>query len=129
MQLNRNYGAKRHGDGDNHGPSFIVGLGAYAVGETWVMDESGDTDMPVMEAMRGWPQLKVGSMARGRKVSIHNRWFRFDSTVPHAVLPYQGNRLSIVYFTRSKYLVFGNHAMVVYSASPARRRATLSRGA
>ena len=37
-------------------------------------------------------------------VSIRNKWFKFDGTVPHAVLPFDGNRLSIVYFTLSKYL-------------------------
>ncbi|MCP4239315.1 MAG: hypothetical protein GY772_02025, partial [bacterium] len=31
-------------------------------------------------------------------------WFAFDGTVPHCVLPFQGNRISIVYFTHAKYL-------------------------
>ncbi|MCP4243486.1 MAG: hypothetical protein GY772_23270, partial [bacterium] len=34
---------------------------------------------------------------------IRDSWFAFDGTVPHCVLPFQGNRLSIVYFTRAKY--------------------------
>ncbi len=32
--------------------------------------------------------------------SIRDSWFAFDGTVPHCVLPFQGNRSSIVYFTR-----------------------------
>ena len=44
--------SQMHVDGNYHGPSFIVGLGACAGGVLWVLDESGDTDMLVVEAMR-----------------------------------------------------------------------------
>ena len=50
-------------------------------------------------------QLAVGSKVKGRKVDIHNRWYRFDGTELHGTLQYWGrDRLSIVFFTRSGWL-------------------------
>ncbi len=53
-----------------------------------------------MATPEGWLQDQIKGIVR----SIRDSWFAFDGTVPHCVLPFQGNRISIVYFTRAKYL-------------------------
>ena len=63
-----------------------------------------DAILEVKDNMRGWPQLNVGTKVRSEKNSIRNKWLAFDGTIPHAVFPFEGTRVSIVYFTRSKYL-------------------------
>lgn len=105
MQLNRNYGARMHVDGNNHGYSYIIALGEYEGGDLWVYDPvNGDTEMEVKDALRGYRELKVGSKVRGKLHNIRYKWLRFDGNTPHAVLPFSGTRLSIVYFTRNGWL-------------------------
>jgi len=115
LQLNRNYSAKLHVDGNNHGASSIIGLGNYIGGELWVMDQQdpfgapgpGDYQLKVEETLRGWPELTASEnknrFAKGKLTNIQGTWLRFDGTVPHYVLPFRGSRISIVYFARSKY--------------------------
>ena len=38
LQINYNYAAKKHVDGNNIGPSHIISLGDHAGGELWVAD-------------------------------------------------------------------------------------------
>jgi len=116
LQLNRNYPAKLHVDRNNHGPSYIIGLGNYTGGELWIMDQHdpfgepgpGDFQLTVEEPLRGWPELTApenkGRLVKGKISNINGTWKRFDGTVPHRVLPFKGSRISIVYFTRSKYM-------------------------
>ena len=63
--------------GNNHGPSMIIGLGEYTGGELWQYDPSGDYEMVV----------------KGD-----------NGNAPHAALPFEGNRMTIVYFTRKNWL-------------------------
>ena len=43
MSSARNYATKMHVDGNNEGPSQIVGFGDYTGGEVWLYDpEKGD---------------------------------------------------------------------------------------
>ena len=37
MQLNRDYAAKMHVDGNNHGPSMVIALGDFLGGQLWSM--------------------------------------------------------------------------------------------
>ena len=46
-------------DGNNHGPSYIIGLGDYTGGEVWILDEeNGTVEVELPCTMRGWPQLR-----------------------------------------------------------------------
>ncbi|CAJ1421142.1 unnamed protein product [Effrenium voratum] len=102
MQCNSMYSARLHVDKNNHGPSQIIGLGPYTGGELWVyQEEGGNIPMVVTEPLRGYPHLTVGKVIYGRLHSIRNAWFSFDGRVPHSAMPFEGDRLSIVYFTRS----------------------------
>ena len=42
IQLNRDYAAKMHVDGNNHGPSYIFATGQFTGGQLWIMDEDID---------------------------------------------------------------------------------------
>lgn len=81
IQVNKDYAAALHVDGNNSWDSIIVGLGDYAGGQLWV-----DT----------------GRTAHGTLVDVHNRWHRFCGAHPHCVLPFTGRRYTLVYFTRAR---------------------------
>ncbi len=49
----------------------------------------------------GYPtELELGSKCRDKVVSIQNARSQFDGTVSHMVLPFEGGRVSLLYFTR-----------------------------
>ena len=70
IQFNRGYSAKLHVDGNNEGPSYIIGLGDYTGGELWIMDENGDHEAIVQNKMLGWKNLEVGTRIKGRLINI-----------------------------------------------------------
>lgn len=104
IQLNRDYAAKMHVDGNNHGPSYIIGFGDYKGGELWMMDKDGDVEMEVTESLRGFPQFKVGEKVKGSLVNINKHWVKFDGNLPHQAMPFKGHRISIVYFSRKGFI-------------------------
>ncbi|CAE7938265.1 lkhA [Symbiodinium necroappetens] len=104
MQLNKNYATKMHVDANNHGPSFIIGLGDYKGGEVWIYDENGTVEMELPCTLRGWSHLRPGQKVPGRLEDCRNKWLKFDGNTPHMTMPYQGSRISIVYFTRKGWL-------------------------
>ena len=95
---------------DDAGSAVTAGTGTGG-GQLWAYDPKGDVQMDVPRSTRstGWPKLTSATMAPGFPHDIRHKFFEFDGTVPHAVLPYIGNRLSFVYFTRSKYLTTDAH--------------------
>ncbi|CAK0814276.1 unnamed protein product, partial [Prorocentrum cordatum] len=101
IQLNYNYNAKMHVDKNNHGPSYIIGLGSYTKGGLWIYDPNGtDFQKVTVSKLPGYPHLREGDMAPGFVVDIKDRWLRFDGTIPHMALDFEGTRISIVYFSR-----------------------------
>eukprot|EP00434_Breviolum_minutum_P039609 symbB.v1.2.035177.t2/scaffold4679.1/size42772/5 len=85
VQLNKNYATKMHVDGNNHGPSYIIGLGDYTGGEVWILDEeNGTVEVELPCTMRGWPHLRPGTKVKGRLEDC--------------------SRISIVFFTRRGWL-------------------------
>jgi len=103
IQLNRNYSAKMHVDGNNHGWSMIIGLGDYEGGDLWIYDPEGAEKMQVKDPLRGYPELKPGTWIPGKRVNIKNKFVKFDGNQPHAALPFDGTRMSLVFFTRKKW--------------------------
>lgn len=100
VQLNKDYATKMHVDGNNHGPSFIIGLGDYTGGEVWILDENGTVEVEIPCTLRGWPHLRPGTKVKGRLEDCHNKWVKFDGNTPHMTMPYKGSRISLVFFTR-----------------------------
>ena len=82
-------------------------------GQLWAYDPKGDVQMEVPQGAKltGWPKLTPETMAPGFPHDIRHKFFEFDGVVPHAVLPYTGNQLSIVYFARSKYLTIDGQVL------------------
>jgi hypothetical protein len=98
--LNKGYAADMHVDSGNEGDSFLMGLGDYCGGELWVAASDGDHLMEVKSAMTGWP-CRAGQRVRGWTHDIKEGWLVFNGKIPHAVLPFQGNRISVVAFTKT----------------------------
>ena len=50
------------------------------------------------------PPLEPGEKARGKVHDCHDKWVKFDWTVPHCTLSFKGKRYTIVYFTHKNRL-------------------------
>ena len=74
-------------DTNNHGPSYIIGLGDSKGGDlcTYDPDRNGNHEMEIAEPIRGRPHLKPGMKVWGNLVSISNKWVKFNGNNPHAV--------------------------------------------
>merc|ERR1712080_20865 len=107
LNVNCDYAAKRHRDGNNFGPSLIKAFGSFTGGDLNVFPED-DRSTP-LEALR--PNGKV-------QFDIKNGLAMFNGNSAHEVESFQGNRFSIVYFT------LGCHA----EASPADKAGLRSLG-
>jgi len=92
--LNVNFGATLHRDSNNdsESASTIVAGGEYEGGELFVEDEAGAATY-----VRG-----DGSVVRGENHDIRRCFLTFDGAERlHAVLPYTGFRISVVFFSLS----------------------------
>lgn len=59
-------------------------LSLHMINHLWIMDETGSYELEVGADLTGWPELRAGSKVRGRLMNIHNRFARFNGSVPHA---------------------------------------------
>eukprot|EP01050_Picozoa_sp_SAG11_P025088 SAG11_NODE_5549_length_1528_cov_764.609517_2_plen_222_part_01 len=90
IQINKNPPQNCHIDGNNEGPSYIIGLGNYS--------------HTAQECYGGWLWIE----GRG-PVNIKNKWVKFDGNIPHGTIGnYVGTRYSLIYFTRHNFDRFGN---------------------
>ena len=92
INVNYDYGARIHRDGNNLGVSLTKSFGCFAGGELLYWGED-DGSTP------------LGRMRREDACAIdsHNGLLLFDGRRAHAVAPYEGERYSLVYFTVPKY--------------------------
>ena len=103
LQINYNYAAKKHVDGNNIGPSHIISLGDHAGGELWVADTFVEK-----ENDKGEKVLRGGG---GESViKCHRAWKLFDGNSEHYTMPFRAapgkaapTRISIVAFSHSSY--------------------------
>ena len=63
------------------------------------LHRDGDVHIKVEKEIHGASWAKVGSTIPGRLYDIRNKLVPFDGKQPHMVMPFQGSRISIVYFT------------------------------
>mmetsp|Transcript_33829 Transcript_33829/g.93450 ORF Transcript_33829/g.93450 Transcript_33829/m.93450 type:complete len:722 (+) Transcript_33829:93-2258(+) len=88
LNLNCNYAAKRHRDGNNFGPSMIKAFGDFTGGELNIFsqdDKSRSLDcLPLEDKM---------------KVNLRSQLMMFNGNSAHEVDDFTGNRFSVVYFT------------------------------
>ena len=80
IQVNKDYAAELHVDKKDAGDSRIIGLGPYRGGQLWVDDGS--------------------HAGKGRVADIRGRWLGFDGNLPHKVLPFEGRRYTLVFFSK-----------------------------
>jgi hypothetical protein len=85
IQVNYNYAAKKHVDGNNIGPSYITSLGSHSGGQLWTADQG--------------------------VIDCRGRWRLFDGNKEHATEPFApvahaegpGERISFIAFAHGSY--------------------------
>ena len=103
IQLNNGYASAMHVDGNNEGPSIILALGEFKGGQVWAYDPSGLEMREVTRKLRGFPDVQIGEKLPGKIISIHNKPFKFDGTLPHATESFEGERYSLVFFVHRSW--------------------------
>eukprot|EP00929_Paragymnodinium_shiwhaense_P123499 TRINITY_DN9741_c0_g2_i1.p1 TRINITY_DN9741_c0_g2~~TRINITY_DN9741_c0_g2_i1.p1 ORF type:complete len:1978 (+),score=630.39 TRINITY_DN9741_c0_g2_i1:207-6140(+) len=100
LQLNRNYCAKMHVDGNNAGPSWSMAVGPFTGGLLWTADGSDACNVAeqVPQKLKGYPDLEVGECILGRLLDTRQPKL-FNGCEPHLVTEMVGERISIVAFT------------------------------
>ncbi|CAE7031519.1 unnamed protein product, partial [Symbiodinium microadriaticum] len=88
LNLNCNYAARRHRDGNNFGPSMIKALGDYKGGELSVWPEDDKST-----------NLKALPYDKKVTLDISKNLVLFNGNTAHEVEDFEGNRFSVVYFT------------------------------
>mmetsp|Transcript_60780 Transcript_60780/g.113643 ORF Transcript_60780/g.113643 Transcript_60780/m.113643 type:complete len:445 (-) Transcript_60780:309-1643(-) len=96
INLNANYGAVRHRDGNNEGPSVIRAFGKFKGGSLkyWPKDKKTKARRPSVETLKE---------KDCKTINIFKRTLVFDGTRSHEVEPFEGTRYSIVFFTCMGY--------------------------
>jgi len=90
LNLNCNYAAKRHRDGNNLGPSMIKAFGAFTGGEL----STFPSDDKSVELERLPEEDRV-------RCNIKSHLCMFNGNSAHEVSDFTGKRFSVVYFTAS----------------------------
>mmetsp|Transcript_82440 Transcript_82440/g.145454 ORF Transcript_82440/g.145454 Transcript_82440/m.145454 type:complete len:523 (+) Transcript_82440:64-1632(+) len=108
IQLNRNYAAREHVDGNNLGPSWLIALGDFTTGgELFVEDPAGSEVHRLRDDVwsgNTW-RLRQGELCRGKSLQAHNCWARFDGRRMHFVREYSGgDRYSLVFFCAARHM-------------------------
>eukprot|EP00933_Yihiella_yeosuensis_P035971 TRINITY_DN2966_c0_g2_i1.p1 TRINITY_DN2966_c0_g2~~TRINITY_DN2966_c0_g2_i1.p1 ORF type:complete len:487 (-),score=123.84 TRINITY_DN2966_c0_g2_i1:185-1645(-) len=93
INLNCDYAAKLHRDGNNFGPSFISAVGDFTGGELCYFPED-DRQCDKLERL---PQSKKVQLPIKDSLAL------FNGNCGHSVNDFKGNRFSIVYFTCGCY--------------------------
>ena len=88
----------------NCGPSALISMGDHTGGESWVWDEEGDSWIRATKTIQHW--CKEGDWIRGSLVKIHNTLTIIDGCRPHCVMPYTGERFSLVFFVHNSGVAY-----------------------
>jgi len=90
FNLNKNYAAKIHRDGNNFGPSMIAAFGNFTGGALkYYTFDDGNVDLDELDAKRD----------EARELNLKNGLALFNGNTAHAVNDFQGTRFSVVFFT------------------------------
>lgn len=88
LNLNKNYGARMHRDGNNFGPSMIAAFGKFSGGELNYWSE--DNKSCKLEELPAKPT---------QKFQLGDGLALFNGNSAHSVNSFEGQRFSVVYFT------------------------------
>merc|ERR1712117_416354 len=90
LNLNKNYAAKLHRDGNNFGPSMIAAFGDFTGGElNYYPDDDG----------KGEPDKLLKDKHKTESFDLGKGLALFNGNSAHSVNPFKGNRFSIVFST------------------------------
>ena len=104
-QVNSGISLPVHKDKNNHGETWLIGLGDYTGGRLWIESPCGKHPPPVIA--RKWQES-----LRGDLVDVRNKWFKFDPRCYHAVEPVKGGRrVSIALFSPRAWKRIPPHAL------------------
>eukprot|EP00442_Polarella_glacialis_P009151 CAMPEP_0115083102 /NCGR_PEP_ID=MMETSP0227-20121206/20324_1 /TAXON_ID=89957 /ORGANISM="Polarella glacialis, Strain CCMP 1383" /LENGTH=509 /DNA_ID=CAMNT_0002471373 /DNA_START=78 /DNA_END=1607 /DNA_ORIENTATION=- len=122
LNLNCNYAARRHRDGNNFGPSFIAAFGPFTGGELNYWPE--DDQACKVEKLEGSDSVAF-DLNRGLAL--------FNGNCAHSVNDFEGSRYSVVYFTLGCHAKMPQKArdelksLGVFGPAPGANRYTLLR--
>jgi len=91
FNVNKNYAAKIHRDGNNFGPSMISAFGDFTGGNLNYYPHD-DCQIKV-------EKLEETTAHKAKKLDLGKGLCLFNGNSAHSVDPFEGNRFSIVYFT------------------------------
>ena len=92
-------------DKNNHGETWLIGLGDYKGGRLWIESPCGQHPPPLIT--KKWQES-----LRGDLVDVHDKWFKFDPRCYHAVEPVTGGRrVSIALFSPRAWKRIPPHAL------------------
>lgn len=98
IQVNYNYASKKHTDGNNIGPSYIISLGDHEGGGLWTADKY----------VHDGADIKPGGGEA--TLECHNTWQLFNGNAEHCTMPIRPvggsefyTRFSIIVFSHSSY--------------------------
>lgn len=103
IQVNYDYASKPHVDKSNLGDSYIVSLGNHSGGQLWVHDDTGAEPYELGGQDDVSSFYRVGSVFRGRRLQVHDTWVAFDGNKLHFTMPFEGERYSIIWFTKDRF--------------------------
>ena len=95
LQINYNYGAARHVDKNNVGPSYITSIGPHTGGKLWTAETYKDESL----LLKGITYANNGPGI----IDCHNQWKLFNGCAEHETTPFKGIRISFVAFTSCWY--------------------------
>ena len=95
IQINRNLRTIPHRDSNNRGYSIGWALGNWMGGELFLHDNYGVEQLVVTDA--ACRVASPGDILLGRRLDVHHP-VCFDGNTIHATLPFQGDRIMMVFF-------------------------------
>jgi hypothetical protein len=95
LQINYNYGASRHVDKNNVGPSYITSIGPHTGGKLWCAETYKDESL----LLKGITYANNGPGI----IDCHNQWKLFNGCAEHETTPFKDIRISFVAFTSCWY--------------------------
>ncbi len=86
--VNVDFACDLHTDKYNEGTSVVLGCGEYVGGRIFLEDGEGEYEVE-----------HEGNKMRGKKLDVRHRWCLLDAHKRHMVLPFEGYRVTVVFFS------------------------------
>jgi len=103
IQINYNYMARKHVDGNNIGPSYIRAIGDHAGGQLWTADKF------LVEQDENTGETVVKGGGGEAVLDCKNSWQLFNGNAEHYTKPYKGTKAGDA-GTRISFIVFSHQA-------------------